>query len=82
VADYLVVLNSDGTVRTQGPIDKVLKSNEELTLSVEQELGSEDDAGKKIEQKQAHDDLIQAGKQIVEEDVAVGHVGWPVCEFI
>jgi ABC-type methionine transport system ATPase subunit len=80
VADYLIHLNPDGTLQSHGTVERLLNDNSSLRTIVI----NEEDAVQKSEQteeKQAEEQKrLQKGKQIVEEELAIGHVGWPVCE--
>ena len=79
VADYMVALNLDGTVQNQGPIERILKENF-LDVASEQELHNDQLKETKVEHNEDRAALVNAGKQMVEEELAIGHVGWPVCE--
>lgn len=77
VVDYSVVLNADGTVNCQGPIDRLLSEERHVLEKVEKDAVDEDEA--KVDEKDQ--DKLKKGKQIVAEEIAVGHIGWPVCKL-
>jgi ABC-type methionine transport system ATPase subunit len=81
IADYMVVLNLDGTLRSHGPVEKLLKGDKELRTVAAQDLEFEET--KELSEEQAEEQKAQLtkGKQIVEEELAIGHVGWPVCAY-
>lgn len=82
IADYLIALNSDGTIRSQGTVEKLLK--EDVVLKSVASRAMESAEGKEqYDEKEAEEQLRkEQGKQIAEEDVAVGRVTWPVCECV
>lgn len=76
VADYIVLLAVNGTIRSQGPVDDVIRREEEAIEVVEKEdvAGEADSPPAK---KQAG---TKSGKLIVAEEVALGHIGWTTCK--
>jgi ABC-type methionine transport system ATPase subunit len=83
IAEYGVALNLDGTVQCQGPVKKLLNDNKELVAAAEQEMPTDGPKEPtKMEQNEDHATLVKIGKQTVEEELAIGHVGWPVCEYM
>jgi ABC-type glutathione transport system ATPase component len=79
VADYLVVLNLDGTVQSQGAVEKLLLANDSLKNSSVSSLDLSQDK-EHADPEEASKVRKQKGKQVVPEEVAIGHVGWPICE--
>jgi ABC-type nitrate/sulfonate/bicarbonate transport system ATPase subunit len=77
-AHYMVILAAAGTVQSQGIVESMLK-NSALLLSatVEEQNGA---GNKEHEEEAGEQNRLQQGKQIMEEEMAIGHIGWPVCE--
>jgi ABC-type glutathione transport system ATPase component len=83
VADYIVVLGLDGTVKNQGPIEEVLKSDRTLQIELVTEKEEIEQAEKKEDQKDDEETTkakTAAGKLVVEEEVAIGRVAWSTCK--
>ncbi|KAH8086658.1 multidrug resistance-associated ABC transporter [Cristinia sonorae] len=80
VADFVVSLSSDGRIASQGSLSNALAMDKKL----QSELNKERQILEKEEQvAEQHKDLPTAdvnakpsGKLIVEEEVAIGHIGW------
>jgi hypothetical protein len=75
----MVVLNPDGTVQSQGAVERLIQENSLLLTAAEGSL-------EKIETKGITETSVEEqakrkiGKQMVAEGVTVGQIGWPVCE--
>jgi ABC-type methionine transport system ATPase subunit len=78
VANYMVVLNLDGTVQSQGTVDKMSQEDGCLKTSSAIDMKTAQDKEEEAEETRLR---LQKGKQIVNEEVAIGHVGWSVCEY-
>ena len=74
VADYMVVLNADGTLKSQGPVERLLDGDIVKVAAVDTEEAEKEEEAAEEESRR------QKGKQIVAEEVAIGHIGWPVCK--
>lgn len=71
IADFVVALGNDGRVLSQGSLlDASKKDLDIFEREPEQEILFPNSESAKI----------KAGKLIVEEETAIGHVGWPACE--
>ena len=78
LADFVVALGSNGKVQSQGSMSKALAHDYKLTEEPPQidqmdDAVDDDGLGEAATRK-------AAGKLIVEEEVAVGHVGWDASE--
>lgn len=80
IAGYIVALNSDGTVRSQGPVENVLKDDTALLVAAK-EKAEEMQKVESAEVTEESDLMTQKGKLIVAEEVAIGHIGWSTCAF-
>jgi ABC-type methionine transport system ATPase subunit len=83
VADYIVVLGLDGTIKNQGPIEEVLKRDRTLQVELAKEEEEIDQGEKKEDQKDDEETTkakTAAGKLVVEEEVAIGRVAWSTCK--
>ena len=78
LADYVISLH-DGRVSSQGSVADALAKDKELAAEVRVE--------EEIERKA--DELVDVvtdapksdGKLILAEEVELGHLGWPACEY-
>ena len=81
VADYLVLLRLDGTVDSRGPVEDVIRHDETLREAVAVAENS-DEVEKEAETAEPEDKKkAAAGKLIIAEEMALGHVGWPACKL-
>jgi ABC-type methionine transport system ATPase subunit len=82
VADYIVVLGLDGTIKNQGPIEEVLKHDRALQIELAKEKEIEQGEKKEDQKDDAETTKAKAaaGKLVVEEEVAIGRVAWSTCE--
>jgi ABC-type methionine transport system ATPase subunit len=85
VADYVVVLGLDGTVKNQGPIEEVLKQDRSLQVKLarEEKQVEETETRKRedpMDEEQVARAKAAAGKLILEEEVAIGRITWTTCE--
>lgn len=88
VASFVVALDSQGRIASQGSISEALKTDERLQADFEEEqkaidaaFGDEAEEGKegsitKESTAPTQSDKKSLGKLTVAEDVAVGHVTW------
>lgn len=81
-ARYMVVLSSAGTVQSQGVVENLLKDNDILHAAEADELKHATGSKELPPENQAEEQnlLAQKGKQMTVEELAIGHIGWPVCE--
>lgn len=77
IADFVVALGTDGRVISQGSIASALEHDKKLAAEVAKEEAEIEKAEATVDE-QALDELPKqdSGKLVVEEEVAVGHVGW------
>ncbi|KIJ38971.1 hypothetical protein M422DRAFT_258389 [Sphaerobolus stellatus SS14] len=73
VADFVVSLGLDGTVTTSSTISEVLQSNDALKMEIEEEMDLLDKVEEEITPVK---ETKTAGKLIMAEEVAEGHVSW------
>ena len=81
IADFVVSLGSDGTVRSQGTVEDVLQRDSMLrTLAAgsAEENKTEDEV---IVVEGEKNDGPAAGKLVVAEEISEGHVSWSACEL-
>ncbi|EMD39575.1 hypothetical protein CERSUDRAFT_111891 [Gelatoporia subvermispora B] len=78
IADFVVAMSSDGRIAKQGSLVEVLESDPGLSQQMNEE-------SKEVDQVEQAVDTVDlgalakestGGKLIVEEEIAVGHVGW------
>lgn len=75
IAEYVVAVSLDGHVRGEDSVASALKHDNKLAaeVSIEQEVSSADErVPATIETSEKAN-----GKLVVEEEVELGHVGWP-----
>ncbi|OCH84366.1 multidrug resistance-associated ABC transporter [Obba rivulosa] len=78
IADFVVSLDTDGRIASQGSLDLALAKNAKLL----KEVREEEEEVEKAEQETDEADLDASvpqntsGKLVVQEEIAVGHVGW------
>ncbi|CAE6487644.1 unnamed protein product [Rhizoctonia solani] len=81
VADFVVSLGSNGRIVSQGYVSEVIRTNARFRAEVEKEKQIEE-ATQTVEALDSTEEKLERikktdGKLIVEEEVAIGHVGWP-----
>ena len=81
IADYMVVLDSNGTVKSHGPVQKILNEESSPRLDATRVLEVAEKKEKNADMEE-EDQARRQGKQVVSEEVPVGHIGWPVCEHL
>ena len=82
LADFVVALGSNGKVHSQGSMSKALARDCKLAEAAEGQA-QKDEIKDAIDDDNAGGECARkaAGKLIVEEEVAVGHVGWDASEL-
>lgn len=79
IAEYMIVLNPNGSLQSQGPVEKLLREDNTLKLYTEKDL--EDGVDKEpVEDAEAEENRKRKGKQIVSEELAIGHVDIHACD--
>ena len=78
LVDFVVALGSNGKVQSQGSMSKALARDSELAEAAEEQAQLDSDE-RNVDEETAR---RAAGKLIVEEEVAVGHVGWDASELL
>lgn len=77
VASFAVLLGADGTVKSQGPVEKILRQDSSLRdAALEEMVILEKDAEKRENGEQLAEGDNARGKLIVKEEVQLGHVRW------
>lgn len=86
IADYVVSLDTDGRIKSQGTVSDALKRNRALQKEFKYEQDTSkrdteqvDNAGR--DKANEPDNQGSDGKLIIAEEMAEGHVGWPASEF-
>lgn len=81
LADFVISLNTDGHIISQGSISEALAKDSKLA----EEIKHEEEA---VELDENEDTAAEAkpadekkGKLVVAEEIAVGHVSWSACEL-
>ena len=79
VAEFVVSMGSDGRVASQGSLSKILAKDSELSAQITEESQKILNVEEEIDEADQNDsaDKNHEGKLIVEEEIAVGHIGWP-----
>ncbi|GJJ15091.1 hypothetical protein Clacol_009366 [Clathrus columnatus] len=76
VADFVVSLDINGQIASQGSLNDALSKNEGLLEEVMQEQQSIKKEEETVDTPEAEKDTKQGGKLVLAEEVAVGHVSW------
>ncbi|TCD68828.1 hypothetical protein EIP91_009695 [Steccherinum ochraceum] len=77
VADFVVSLSTDGRVLSQGSLSNALAKDQKLQSEVKKEHEAIEKEEQTVEQTEAVDDPKKSsGQLVVEEEVAMGHIGW------
>ena len=79
LADFVVSLNTDGHVVSQGSVGDAIANDSELLgeLQHEEEAIQMDEIEQVITRKPIQE---EKGKLVVAEEIALGQVGWQACE--
>lgn len=80
VAAFVVSLDSNGRVATQGSLTDALNRNRDLQADAEQEAKSQISQLPTEAKESVATDLAGSGKLITAEEIAEGHVGLSACE--
>ena len=82
IADFVVDVGPDGRILSQGSLENALAHDSKLLKEVEQETEELQKAEQEIDGEKTEDanSPSSAGKLVVAEEVAVGHVGWRASE--
>lgn len=84
IADYVVAIGLDGKISSQGSLSNALAKDSILLEEVTKEAGVLEEATAGLGDESsvpAKEIEASAGKLVVAEDVAVGHVSWSACRF-
>jgi len=79
VASFVVALGSDGRILSQGTLSDALAKDGKLIDDFKNKATDEMDSAAPDDSAPAAKD--KSGKLVVEEEVAVGRVGWKACKF-
>jgi ABC-type methionine transport system ATPase subunit len=86
IASFVVSLGTDGRILSQGSLSEALAKDETLAAEIVHETTAiELNANEEAAADETEGDAVakpQEGKLIVAEEIAVGRVGWPACEFL
>lgn len=82
IAEFVVSLGTDGRIASQGSLDVALARNKNLFKEVQEEKEEIKKAEHEVDdvEPDAPARTGNEGKLIVEEEVAMGHVGWAASE--
>lgn len=79
IADFVVSLNTDGYILSQGSIKDAVSKDAALAEEMKhEEEAIELDENEETTMAQPADD--KKGKLIVPEEIAIGHIGWDTCK--
>lgn len=82
LADFVVSLNIDGYVVSQGSIADALSKDSKLAEEIQHEVKAiELDEIEETKSAPPTEDKAEKGKLVVAEEVAVGRVSWQACEI-
>ena len=76
-----MLLRLDGTIDSHGPVEDIIRHDKTIreAIAVAENL---DEIEKEAETDEAEDKKkAAAGKLIIAEEMALGHVGWPACKL-
>ncbi|GJJ09002.1 hypothetical protein Clacol_003223 [Clathrus columnatus] len=76
IADFVVSLDINGQIASQGSLNDALSRNERLLEEVMQEQQAIKEEQEIIDAPDTENDNRQGGKLVLPEEVAVGHVSW------
>lgn len=80
-ANFVVSLGKDGRISSQGQLSKVLAQDTVLASEFEAEKEIIEEAAFEVPQPQSQKVAGESqGKLIVDEEVSLGHIGWPAGE--
>lgn len=80
LADFVVSLNTDGYIMSQGSVSDAIAKD--ATLAEEMEHEVEAIELDEIEDSVPAKPMVEGkGKLVVAEEIAMGHVRWKACEF-
>ncbi len=81
IADFVVCLSVDGGVLSTGSLSSALAKDEKLSAEIAKESKALEKGDSDINMSKPDVDGPKAsGKLVVEEEIAVGHVGWTARE--
>lgn len=77
IADFVVALGTDGRITSQGSIASALEHDQKLAAEIAKAEAELEKSEESIDEHTPNESPAQdTGKLVVEEEVAVGHVGW------
>ncbi|KZT67088.1 P-loop containing nucleoside triphosphate hydrolase protein [Daedalea quercina L-15889] len=76
IADFVVALGTDGRITSQGSVANALEHNKKLVAEIAKEEAEIEKAEATVDDQEPELPKQDAGKLVVEEEIAVGHVGW------
>ncbi|KAH9829684.1 uncharacterized protein C8Q71DRAFT_887948 [Rhodofomes roseus] len=82
IADYVVALGTDGRISSQGSIANALERDRKLAAEVAKEEAEIEKAEATVDEQAPEEVPKEDGKLVVEEEVAVGHVGWQAMRLL
>ena len=82
IADFVVALGTDGRISSQGSVANALEHDEKLAAELAKEEAEIAKEQATVDEQEPEPPKQDAGKLVVEEEVAVGHVGWQASGFV
>ena len=89
IAEFVVSLGSDGRIRSQGSVSDALAKDNALRKELKEEKEAIEKAQHGMEAAEDPAEEVQgeaakqaAGKLIIAEEMAEGHVGWPASTLV
>ncbi|EMD41580.1 hypothetical protein CERSUDRAFT_110129 [Gelatoporia subvermispora B] len=81
IADFVVSLGTDGRIASMGSLDLALAKNKKLSKELQEEKEEINKVEHEVDEVEPDVPARKDGKLIVEEEVEVGHVGWPAMKL-
>ena len=81
VAQYVVLMGTDGRIANHGVVSKVIAQDKQLAEKIEHEKAAieADKAEETVADAPSAPEKAQGGKLTVAEEIAEGHVSWSAC---
>ena len=81
IAQYVVLMGTDGRIANHGPVSEVIAHDKQLAEKVEHEKAAieTDKAEETVADAPPAPERARGGKLTVAEEIAEGHVSWSAC---
>ncbi|OCH87310.1 P-loop containing nucleoside triphosphate hydrolase protein [Obba rivulosa] len=82
VAEFVVSMGTDGRIASQGALSRILAKDPEFSAQVKEE-SQEIEKAEEVDEANLDAPARNGsdGKLIVEEEIAIGHIGWPAMKL-